>query len=103
MSDVLPVVTTAWGLVMALAPILQIRLIARERDASGISITWVCILLIGFTLWLIYGVVHRSPPLIITNLVSALTGLTLLATVLSCRGAQRVTPPERLHPEREAS
>ena len=90
MSDILAIVTTLWGLVMALAPLLQIRVIAREHDASGTSITWVCILIVGFTLWLSYGVVHQAAPLIITNLVSALVGLALLTTVLVYRRRQRV-------------
>ncbi|WP_425309942.1 SemiSWEET family transporter [Ammonicoccus fulvus] len=85
MLELLPVVTTIWGLVMALAPILQIRLIAREKDASGISVIWICILIVGFLLWLAYGLALKAAPLIITNTVSAVVALALLTTVLVFR------------------
>ena len=37
MSAFLAVITTSWGLVMALAPLLQLRIVIRERDAGGVS------------------------------------------------------------------
>jgi MtN3 and saliva related transmembrane protein len=80
-SEVLPVLTTCWGLVMALSPILQIRVIVRNQDASGTSPAWVAILIVGFLLWLSYGVVNQAPPLIITNTVSAIVGITLLVVI----------------------
>jgi MtN3 and saliva related transmembrane protein len=81
LSGILAVVTTMWGLVMALAPLLQIRVIIRDRDASGTSPAWICILLIGFVLWLAYGLIQRALPLIIANSVSALVGGALLVTI----------------------
>lgn len=83
---------------MALAPLLQIRVIIRNRDAGGTSPTWVCILLIGFLLWLAYGLVNRSLPLIITNTVSAGVGFALLVIIVvyrrrSVRAAATGTSP----------
>ncbi len=81
MSEILAVVTTIWGLVMALAPLLQLRVIIKNRDASGISTAWICILLIGFLLWLAYGLVNHTAPLIITNTVSASIAVALLIAI----------------------
>ena len=81
MSRALAVVTTCWGLVMALSPILQIRVIVRERDARGTSLGWVLILLVGFVLWLTYGLVNRDLPIIITNVVALVVTATLLVVV----------------------
>lgn len=81
MSSALAVVTTGWGLLMGLAPLLQIRVIVRERDASGTSLGWVVILLVGFLLWLAYGVVNQDLPIIITNTVSVTVTATLLITM----------------------
>lgn len=66
---------------MALAPMLQIRVIVRERDASGTSVGWVLILLVGFFLWLTYGLVNRDLPIIITNVVALVVTAMLLVTV----------------------
>ena len=104
MSDALPVLTTCWGLVMALAPLLQIRLIVRDKDASGVSPTWVCILLVGFSLWLVYGVVNHAVPLIIANTVSLTVGLALLTTVTYFRRRNaRAVPASREVPSEVVS
>ena len=66
---------------MALAPLLQIRVIRRERHARGTSVAWVVILLIGFALWLVYGLVHGIVPIIVTNVVALVVTAALLATV----------------------
>ena len=80
MSETLALVTTSWGLLMGLAPLLQVRVIVRERESSGISLGWILILLVGFVLWLAYGVVNKDLPITITNLVSVLATTTLLIT-----------------------
>ncbi|MGO1622322.1 SemiSWEET family sugar transporter [Flaviflexus sp.] len=85
MSTFLTVATTVWGLVMALAPVLQIRLILQTRDSSQVSLSWMFILLIGYILWFAYGIVFDTTPLIIANSVSAIVGLTLVVLVFKYR------------------
>lgn len=63
---------------MAASPLLQVRVIVRERDASGMSGAWIAIMLVGYTLWLSYGVVHDNTPLLLANLV-ALTVTVVLS------------------------
>ncbi len=81
MSSAIAYVTTFWGLLMGLAPLLQVRVIVRERSSEGISAGWVLILLVGFLLWLAYGFVNRDVPLIITNVVAVSVTTTLLVTM----------------------
>ena len=81
MSSAIAYVTTFWGLLMGLAPLLQVRVIVRERSSEGISPGWVMILLIGFLLWLVYGFVNRDVPLMITNVVAVSVTTTLLITM----------------------
>jgi len=76
--DPLALVTTCWGVVMSLAPVLQIRLIIRKRDSSGISLSWILILLVGFVLWLAYGLSNRDLPIVITNVVNIIVTIALL-------------------------
>jgi uncharacterized protein with PQ loop repeat len=63
---------------MSLAPLLQVRVIVRERDSRGTSLGWVLILLVGFVLWLAYGVVNRDLPITITNVVAVVVTSTLV-------------------------
>ena len=52
--------------------------ILRERDASGVSTGMYVVTVIGFSLWSVYGVLLRSWPLAVSNLVClALSGLIL--------------------------
>jgi MtN3 and saliva related transmembrane protein len=71
MRSVLAFTATGWGLLMSLAPLLQIRVIVRLRDSSGISIAWITVLFAGFILWLCYGAAIGNMPLIVTNAVSS--------------------------------
>jgi MtN3 and saliva related transmembrane protein len=82
MSQALALATTFWGLLMGLAPVLQIRVILRDRDASGTSLGWVVVLLVGFVLWLAYGVMKQDVPIVVTNIVAVVVTAMLLAVVL---------------------
>ena len=67
MLSVLAWATTCWGLVMSLSPLLQVRVVIRRRDSTGASIAWPAVLLVGFVLWLLYGLVIGNVPLIVTT------------------------------------
>jgi len=56
----------------------QIIKIIRERDASGVSLKMYAVTTTGFVLWVIYGVLQKSWPLIAAN--GAM--LALAATIL---------------------
>ena len=56
----------------------QVMKIVRERDASSVSLRMYLVTVTGFSLWLAYGVMLKSWPLIASNAVS----LALSATVL---------------------
>jgi uncharacterized protein with PQ loop repeat len=58
-----------------------LRVIIKTRDASGTSATWIGILLIGFLLWLAWGVVNQALPVIIANAASAVIAVVLLVTI----------------------
>jgi len=55
-SSVLAVAAGSWGILMSVAPCLQIRTIVRARSSSGVSLGYLRVLFIGFVLWLSYGV-----------------------------------------------
>jgi len=53
---VLAAAAASWGVLMGVAPILQIRRMLRERSSRDVSLGYFMILLIGFLLWISYGV-----------------------------------------------
>ena len=61
----------------------QVVKIARERDASSVSLRMYIVTVTGFTLWTVYGVLLGSWPLIGSNLVSL--GLAAAILVLKLR------------------
>lgn len=82
MQSILAVAATSWGLLMSLAPLLQVRVILQQRDSSGVSIAWVTVLLAGFILWLCYGAAIGNLPLILTNVISCAACTVTLTVVL---------------------
>lgn len=64
-------------MLMALSPLLQVREIRRRRSSDGVSIAYFCVLLVGFALWVAYGVARGDLPLVVPNtlalLIAALT------------------------------
>jgi uncharacterized protein with PQ loop repeat len=90
MTELLPLAAGTWGVLMGLAPLLQIRTILRRRSSADVSIGSMAVLLVGFGLWLAYGLSIGDGALIATNV----TALTVTATAIAVTLAYRrpVTP-----------
>jgi len=72
-------VVTVYGVLMALAPGLQVRRMLRERSAAGVSLAYAGVLWVGFALWLAYGIDAGDLPLILANTVAlGATGTMIL-------------------------
>jgi uncharacterized protein with PQ loop repeat len=61
-----------WAIAMALGPVLQIRRIVDQRSSRGVSISYFVVLLIGFGLWLAYGIAAANLALVVPNTVAAI-------------------------------
>ncbi len=92
MRSALALVTTCWGILMSLAPLLQVRIVLRRRDSTGVSLGWPAVLLVGFILWLAYGITIRDLPLIATNCVATLICALTLAVLIRYRRPRRQEP-----------
>jgi MtN3 and saliva related transmembrane protein len=78
-STALGITAASWAVVMALSPILQIREILRRRSSEGLSIGYFAVLLIGFGLWISYGVANSDVPLVVPNCVAfVVMGCTII-------------------------
>ncbi len=84
-STALGVTAASWAVVMALSPILQIREILRRRSSEGISIGYFAVLLVGFGLWVAYGIASHDLPLVVPNCVASLVMGCTIAIALDKR------------------
>ncbi len=75
MSDTLAVMAATWGVVMALSPALQIRRILQRQSSDDVSIGYLGVLLIGFCLWIAYGISIGNAALIVPNGVALVVGV----------------------------
>jgi len=56
----------------------QVMKIVRERDASSVSVRMYIVTVVGFSLWIAYGLLLKSWPLVGSNLISlSLAGMIL--------------------------
>ncbi len=59
------IAASSWAVLMGIAPMLQIRSMLRAQSSREVSLGYFTILLIGFLLWVAYGVAAGIPALII--------------------------------------
>lgn len=79
MTTALAASAASWGVLMALAPLLQIRQIVRRRSARDISIGYLAVLIVGFLLWISYGLSISSLALVIPNSLAFCIGVVTIA------------------------
>lgn len=72
-------VTACWAVVMALAPLLQVRRMLVTRSSASVSVGYFGLLCIGFALWVAYGISEHNLVLIVPNSVACVVGTTTIA------------------------
>lgn len=87
MSDSIAVLAATWGVVMAASPLLQIWRVFGRRSSADISLPYFAVLLVGFVIWLVYGLSIANTALIVPNVVGILVGSTAIVVVLRFRSA----------------
>jgi MtN3 and saliva related transmembrane protein len=78
----LAVAAAAWGVLMGVSPVLQIRRMLRQRSSRDVSVGYFVVLLVGFLLWVAYGIASRNLALIVPNSVALLTVGSTVAVAL---------------------
>lgn len=76
------VAAAVWGVLMGVSPLLQIRRMLRQRSSRDVSIGYFMVLLVGFFLWLGYGIAARNLALIVPNGVALLIGASTIAVAV---------------------
>jgi MtN3 and saliva related transmembrane protein len=81
MVEPLAAMAASWGVLMAVSPLLQIRRILVRRSSADVSIGYLVVLQIGFSLWMAYGLSLGNLVLVVPNTTAFLVGLaTMLIT-----------------------
>jgi MtN3 and saliva related transmembrane protein len=95
LSDTLAILAAGWGLMMAISPAMQIRRILQRRSSDDVSLSYWGVLLVGFALWIAYGISLPNLPLIIPNSVALVVGVITVLVARRYRtpgGATRTMP-----------
>jgi uncharacterized protein with PQ loop repeat len=90
-TDLLAVGATIAGLAMAFSPVLQIRRMRRTRSSYDVSLQYLGLLMLGFVLWMAYGVSIPNWVIVGTNTASlSVMAVTVLVALRYRRpGARR--------------
>jgi MtN3 and saliva related transmembrane protein len=83
-TEYLAVAAATWGVAMAVSPLLQIRAIRAHQSSRGVSVGYQQVLLVGFILWLSYGIALNAA-IIIPNIVAAVVSIATIAVSLHYR------------------
>lgn len=95
MTDALAVLAASWGVLMAISPTLQIRRILERRSSTDISLSYLAVLQVGFTLWISYGIALGNLAIIVPNTVAFLVGCATIAFAVRYRRGDGVGADRR--------
>jgi MtN3 and saliva related transmembrane protein len=84
-TDALGAIAATWGVLMAMSPLLQMRRMLSRRSSADVSIAYLAVLEIGFTLWIAYGVALGNLALIVPNSVAFVIGAATIAVAVRFR------------------
>jgi MtN3 and saliva related transmembrane protein len=81
----LGVLAASWGVIMALSPVIQIRRMVRLQSSRDVSIGYLLVIVVGFTVWFSYGVAIRNAAIIVANGLAFIVGVATVAVALRFR------------------
>ena len=95
MAESLGFAAAAWGVLMAISPLLQIRRMLERRSSADVSIAYLAVLQFGFLLWIGYGISLGNPVIAVPNSVAAIVGALTMAVAWTLRGGPDPSRPSR--------
>lgn len=70
---------------MAASPLLQIRRIVARRSSADLSLSYLAVLMVGFSLWIAYGYSIANAAIVVPNAVALVIGLATILVALRFR------------------
>jgi MtN3 and saliva related transmembrane protein len=67
---ILGVAAASWAVLMAVAPLLQLRRMVQRHSSADVSIGYLLVLIPGFALWIAYGVASSDLALVVPNVAA---------------------------------
>jgi uncharacterized protein with PQ loop repeat len=92
---ILEVVTSTWGIAMAVSPAMQIRQMLQTGTSEDVSVGYFSVLVVGFLLWALYGLSIDSKVLWGCNSVAFLFGTATIVVALRLRRRDAALPESR--------
>jgi MtN3 and saliva related transmembrane protein len=88
------------GLMMAVAPALQVRRMLQTRSSRDFSLAYPTLLCVGFVLWMAYGISLANLPMMLSNTASLTFMIATIVVALYFRraaasGGRSATDPSR--------
>jgi MtN3 and saliva related transmembrane protein len=84
-TTALGIAAATFGVAMGLSPLLQLRRVVARGSSADVSVPYLGVLLVGFVLWLAYGIALANAALIVSNAVAIATYALTTAAVLRFR------------------
>jgi MtN3 and saliva related transmembrane protein len=84
-QEIISVLATVIGVLMAVSGIPQIYRIIKRKSSEDVSVAMMAIVLLGVTVWFIYGIIFNTYPIIIANGVGIVVWGATLVTILKYR------------------
>lgn len=103
MTDELGLLAAGWGVLMALSPVLQVRRMLARRSSADVSLAYLAVLQVGFTLWIAYGWALGNPAIMVPNSVAFVIGALAIAIARRYRHGAMVPPAPDAPPRERAA
>jgi len=66
------------GIFTSIAMLPQLVKVIKTKETTDLSVTTICVLITGVSLWVYYGFLQKEIPIIVSNAFSVLVNITLL-------------------------
>jgi hypothetical protein len=86
-SEVLAVLVTVYGVAAGAAALFQARSMIVRGSSCEVSARFLAVHVGGYGIWLLYGVLIASPPLVVVNTTGLAFSATTLVVALRLRGS----------------
>ena len=96
LTDALGTAALLAGLLMAVAPVLQVRRMVQTRSSRDFSLGYPTLLSVGFVLWMAYGVSLGNVPMMLSNTASLTFMIATIAVALYFRRAAAPAPSSKV-------
>ncbi|WP_270087831.1 SemiSWEET transporter [Sphingobacterium sp. SYP-B4668] len=73
------------GILTSISMVPQLIKVIKEKDVENLSPAMISILLVGVSMWVVYGFIREEWPIILSNAFSVLINITLLTCYLLFR------------------